>query len=88
VSSNLTGRPVSDRRTVDGAASGRKILDSEHDYVAAAQLAVDGHIEQREVSRPTLDLQSHSYRPNELPTKWRFRTDQLAFVPGRSPGLT
>jgi hypothetical protein len=42
----------------------------------------------REVSRPTLDLQSRSYRPNELRTKWRFRIDQLAFVPGRSLGLT
>jgi len=45
-----TGLLLSNRRTVDGAASRRNILDSKRDNVAAAQLAVDGHIEQREVS--------------------------------------
>jgi hypothetical protein len=40
----------------------------------------DGHIEQREVSCRTLDLQSRSYRPNVLRTKWRFWTNQFAFV--------
>ena len=54
------------------------------DNVAAAQLAVDGKVEHRQVACPPLDLELRSYRPHVLWPQRRLRPDQFALVPRRA----
>ena len=52
VSSNRTGLPVllwPDRRTIERIPIRRHVIDADGDNVAAAQLAVDRQVEQREI---------------------------------------
>jgi hypothetical protein len=41
-----TGLALADGRAVDGVAVGRHVVDAQRDQIAAAQLAVDGEVEQ------------------------------------------
>src|SRR6266853_3822706 len=45
-----------DRGTINGVAMGGDVVDLERDDIAAAQLAVDGEIENRQVPGTSLDL--------------------------------
>src|SRR6202030_2963114 len=57
-----------------------------HD-ITAAQLAVDGEVEHRQVPGASLDLQLGPDRPDMLwPQRGLCSNNQLAFVPGRTFG--
>jgi len=45
-------------------AVGRHVIDAKRDEITAAQLAVDGQIEHRQVTGTLLKLQLRAYRPN------------------------
>src|SRR5262249_47234918 len=64
------------RRPIDGVSPRCDIIHLEGNDVTAAQFAVDGQIEQGQVARATLDLQSRPYRPDVFRSERRLRTDQ------------
>ena len=74
------------RCTVDRITSGATSLTLRATSIAAAQLAVDGQIEQGKVTGSPLDQQAGSNRPKMLWSQRRFRADQLALVLGRAAG--
>jgi hypothetical protein len=53
----------------------------EGDAVAAAQLAVDAHVEEGELSHPGLHLETDAQRPDVLELEGRLLPDDLALVP-------
>jgi hypothetical protein len=55
------------------------VLDLEGDDIAAAQLAVDGHIEQRQIADSFLDLQLGADRPDMLWSQWRLCADEATW---------
>jgi hypothetical protein len=55
---------VPDSRPVDGIAVGDDVIHAQGDEIAAAELAVDGQIEHRQVTGALLKLQLRAYRPN------------------------
>jgi hypothetical protein len=57
--------------------------DAEADQVAAAQLAVDAEVEQRQVADAARELQRAANGPDILNPQRRLGADQLALVPGR-----
>jgi hypothetical protein len=58
------------------------IIDPDGDQIAPAQLAVDGEIEQRQLSHLALDLEPGSYGPDMLLPQGRSGSDQFALIPG------
>lgn len=75
------GLPLANVGTVDGAAVRRHVIDAKGDKVAAAQLAVDGEIEERQITRALLQLQLGSEAPYVPGPQWRLGTGELALVP-------
>jgi hypothetical protein len=73
--------PLADVGSIDGVAVGCYVIHSEGDEIAAAQFAVDGEVEQRQVARAALKLQLGSNGPYVSRSQWRLRTGELAFVP-------
>jgi hypothetical protein len=71
---------------VDGVAIGCHVIDAKRYEIAAAQLAVDRQIEQRQVARTTFQLKLGSDQPHVPWAKGRFCAGELAFVPGRPIG--
>jgi hypothetical protein len=57
------------------------VLDLEGDDIAAAQLAVDGHIEQRPNRGFVLRLATWCGSTDMLWSQWRLCADELALVP-------
>jgi len=55
---------VPDGGALDGVTVGRDVLDFEAHHIAAAQLAVDGEIEQGKVAHLALHLQSRADGPD------------------------
>ena len=64
-----------------------EVRDAETDEVAAAQLAVDAEIEQREVARLALELELAANGPDALDTERRFRSETLDLVPNNATGV-
>src|SRR5262245_55032381 len=71
-----------DRSPVSRISTRRNVIDLERDDIATAELAVDGEIEQSEVTETTFDLELCPDRPDVLRAEWRLRSDDLALVPG------
>src|SRR5215471_5440589 len=76
--------PLPVRRPVDRVPVGRNIVHTEGGEVAAAQLAVDGEIEQRQVTCMPLQLQPGTDRPHVPRSQGRLRSGELALVPSLS----
>jgi hypothetical protein len=76
------GLPLPNGRTIDRIAIPSDIFDPQGDDVATSQLAVDRKVEQRKVAGPSFDQESCSDRPDLVWPQRRFRSDQLALVPG------
>jgi len=57
------------------------IMDAERDKIAAAQFAVDGEIEQREISGAMIQLQSNSDGPDLFQLQRRLLPEELALIP-------
>jgi hypothetical protein len=82
--------PASDRRVCESRRQKTRriskrisiwsnVLDLEGDDIAAAQLAVDGHIEQRQIADSFLDLQLGADRPDMLWSQWRLCADEATW---------
>ena len=74
---------LADRRTIERIPIRRHVIDADNDNVAAAQLAVDRQVEQREIPFKPLYLQFGSDRPHMARPQWRLGADELALVPSR-----
>jgi hypothetical protein len=68
----------------NGMALWRDVGDAQADQVAAAQLAVDAEVEQRQVADATRELQRAANGPDILNPQRRLGADQLALVSGRA----
>jgi hypothetical protein len=69
----MTGLPLPDSRSVKRVSVGCHVLDAQSDEIAPAQLAVDGEIEERQVSYAPLQPQSGADGPNMADPQWRLR---------------
>src|SRR5262249_49518037 len=56
--------------------------------ITRSQLAVDGEVEERQLSRTEADLQSYPDRPDIFQLQRSFLPHQLALVPGSLPQCT
>ncbi len=73
-----TGLPLPDVGAVNRVAVGGHVIDAESDEIAAAQSAIDGEIEERQVPFTPLQLQSGTDGPDTAdPQRW-LRTPELA----------
>jgi hypothetical protein len=80
------GLALADGGAVDGVAVGRHVIDAQRHEIAAAQLAVDGEVEQGQVSGTPLQLQLRPDGPHVTgPQRW-LRTGELALVARGSRG--
>jgi hypothetical protein len=77
------GLALADSGAVDGVAVRRHVIDAERHQIAASQLAVDGEVEQHQVTRAPLELQPGSDAPDVTGSKRRLRTGELAFLARR-----
>jgi hypothetical protein len=69
-------------RSIAGITIRRNVLDLESDDIAASQLAVDGQIEHRQITRSLLDLEPWSGSPRRVSAAAAAWLLQLSFVPG------
>jgi hypothetical protein len=69
-------------RSIAGITIRCNVLDLESDDIAASQLAVDGQIEHRQITRSLLDLELGPDRPDVFLPQGRLGPYQLSFVPG------
>ena len=81
------GLALADSGAVDGVAVGRHVIDAQRDQIAAAQLAVDGEVEQRQVAGTPLQLQLRPDGPHVAGPQRRLGTGELALVAGLPRGL-
>jgi hypothetical protein len=72
---------LDDGRAVAGGGVHDQIGDPQPDQVAAAELAVDGQVEQGQVAEPPLPLQVEADGPDLLGPEGRLGTDEAALVP-------
>ena len=78
------GLPLTDVGAVNRVAVRGHVIDSESNEIAAAQLAIDCEVEERQVPHAPLQLQSGTDGPDMTdPQRWLW-TPELAFVAGRS----
>ena len=59
------------------------VVHAQPDQIAAAQLAVDGEVEEREFAGSMVQLQSNANGPDLLQLQWGLLAEQLALVPRR-----
>lgn len=71
--------------TVYGVAALCNFFDADRSDIAAAQLAVDRKIKDRQIADTLFELQLGSNGPNVFWAEEWFRTDQLALVPRLAP---
>ena len=81
------GLPLHDDRSSRHLAAKRDIPDPDSDQVAGSQLAVDGEIEQREITNPSSDLQADPDGPDLVSFQRRLLAGYLALVPRNSTCL-
>ena len=74
-----TGLLLADCCSIERIAVGH-IIEAHRDHITAAQFAVDGKIEQREIAGAPFELQLRPDRPDGVCSQWRLRTDQLALL--------
>jgi hypothetical protein len=75
------GLALDDRRPVSDAAAGGKVIDPEADEVAAAQFAVNGEVEHRQITLAALHLKPDTNGPHFFRAKGTFLANEAAFVP-------
>src|SRR5262249_24597383 len=75
------GFPLPDICSVDGVAIGRHVIDAQCHEIAAAELAIDGQIEHRQIARALFKLQLGADGPDMTGPQRRFRAGYLALVP-------
>jgi hypothetical protein len=73
-------------RPIGGIAIRSNVLDLEGDDITTSQFAVDGQIEQGQITRSLVNLELGPYRPDVFLSQRRLGSNQLSFVPGYPPG--
>ena len=76
-----TGLSLSDVGAIDRVGVGRHVVNTKGDEIAAAQLAVDGKIEQSQVACATLEMEFGADQPHAARPQRRLRAGELALVP-------
>ena len=84
---SATSKPMVDACLRTGVAVGRHVIDTQRHQIAAAQLAVDGEVEQVQVSRATLQLQLRPDGPDVAGPQRRLGAGELALVARLRRGL-
>src|SRR5580700_884209 len=77
----LAGLLLADSHSLNGVSVRGNVFDFESDNIAAAQLAVDGEIEQCQVAFALCHLKFGADRPDVFWPQWRLGSGQLALVP-------
>lgn len=67
--------------TISYAAARNNVADPDFDHVATAKFAVDGEIEERAISKPSVSIEPKPDSPNLLRLQCTFGTDDAPFVP-------
>jgi len=78
----LAGFLLNDGRAVSGGSVDDELANAKLYEVAAAQLAVDSNVEQRQVSKAVLPLLVEADRPDLLRLQRWFGSNERALVPG------
>jgi hypothetical protein len=78
------GLALPDIGAVNCVAIGRHVFDIERNKIAAAQFAIDGEIEQRQIPHAPLQLQPGTYGPDMADTQRWLRAAEFAFGARRS----
>ena len=68
----LSGFPLPDRCPIDSVSVWGDVFDLQFDDIAAAEFAIDGQIEHREIAGSSLGLKLAPYRPDVLWPEGRF----------------
>ena len=71
-------------RPVSHVAADGDVIDPKADEIAAAKLAVDGEVEQRQIAFAVLDLKSDTNGPDLFRPQGTLLADETAFVPRRT----
>jgi len=64
---------------INRVAVGCHVIDAKRNEITAAQLAIDGEIEERQVPYAPLKLQLGAYGPDMADSQWRLWASELAF---------
>jgi len=72
---------LDNRHPVSHTASRRDVVDSKANEIAAAQLAIDGEIEQRQIALAVLHLKPDTNGPDLFRPKGTLLTNETSFVP-------
>jgi hypothetical protein len=75
------GLVLDDRCSISHATAGGDVVDPKAEEIAAAQLAVDGEIEHRQIAFATLNLKSDPNGPDLFRPKGTLLANETAFVP-------
>lgn len=75
------GLVLDNSRSISHVAARRDVVDAEADEIAAAQLIVDGKIEQSEIALAVLNLKSDTNGPDLLRPKGTLLTNETSLVP-------
>src|SRR5690606_3168829 len=75
---------LDDESAVPNIGARHKITDFELHQVTAAQLALDGKVEQRAIAEPLLSVEEEADRPDLLLGERPLRSHRLSGIPGRA----
>lgn len=75
-----TGFLLTNSRPVHRLVARADVIDANGNHITAAQLAVDGEIEESKVALVALDLKLRSDRPHVARSQRRLCADKLPFV--------
>jgi hypothetical protein len=72
---------LDNRRAVSHAAAGSYVIDLKADEIAAAQLAINGEVEHRQIAFAALHLKPDTNGPDLFRPKGTLLANETAFVP-------
>jgi hypothetical protein len=72
---------LDNRRSVSHSAAGGYVIDSKTHEIAAAQLAIDGEVEHRQIAFAAPDLKSDTNGPDLFRPKGTLLANETSFVP-------
>jgi hypothetical protein len=81
-----TGLALRDGGSFHHTPCGENVADLQRDQITAAQLAVDGHVEQRKIPQVAGHLEAHADGPHMLRQERSLLADCAALVPGEAGG--
>lgn len=79
----LSGLLLNDGRAMPSVGVDDELAYAQLHEITAPELAVDGNVGQRQVSKPAFPLKVEADRSNLLRLQWRLRSNESALVLGR-----